>query len=461
MLDRLFKILFLLAICGLFFSWGFVSKWKEVFPYRFIKEANIAFEALLQLREENTGLPDGVDFWVESNHSATPLINSYSAAAGTELILSLGNELTFRDENNRAGYGAWIADRDGSIKHAWKSFENVWTILENRKSLGSDWGAYAVGAHVYENGDLLVSFQGRGVFPFAMGMAKFDKDSDLLWKNSDYIHHWFSVDDTGNIYVPGLIKASPEVPLEERNKTLVCDKGNFYYDSILVLDSAGNKIREIDMLNVLLESDLAGLISNDHYNQETLQTCDPTHLNDVQVLSAEEAQYSPIFAPGDLILSFRSLNTIAVLDAKTERIKWHQTGFSNQQHSPRYHNANQILLFDNLGGKASLGTSRVLALDVTSPTSRIVYPATSNDLSDVDIYSQTAGHLDLSHDGSRVLIAWTHSGLISEVDIESGQLLWEWINNHAVGEQTGRLSVYTAKYVHDANFGMNAGVLSN
>lgn len=461
MLDRIFKILFLLAICALFFVWGFVSKWKEVFPYSIIQEANIAFQALLQLSEEDTGLPSGVDFWVESNRSATPLISSYSSDAGTEFILSLGNRLSYKDAIGGSGYGAWIADREGVVKHAWKGFENVWKDLENRKSVSDEWSYYPVGAHVYENGDLLVSFQGQGIFPFAMGMAKFDKDSNLLWKNSEYIHHWFSVDDAGNIYVPGLIEASPKLRLEERNKTLFCDKGHFYYDSILVLDGAGNKIREIDMVEVLLESELAGLISNDHNNQKTLLTCDPTHLNDVQVLSAEQAQYFPAFAPGDLLLSFRALNTIAVMDTATERIKWHQTGFFNQQHSPRFHNESQILLFDNLGGETRLGISRILALDVSSPISRIVYPANSTALSDVDIYSKTAGHIDLSRDGSRALVAWTHAGLISEVDIKSGQLLWQWINNHAVGEQTGRLSVYTAKYVHDANFAMNAGVLSN
>lgn len=461
MLDRLPKILFLLAICSLFFGWGFVSKWKEVFPYKIIEEANIAFKAIVQLNEENTGLPGGVIFWDEDNTSATPIINRYSADAGRELIFSLGSDHAYKDANAGSDYGAWIADREGTIKHAWKGFDKVWTSLENRESLSGDWGYYPVGAHVYANGDLLVSFQGRGIFPFAMGMAKFDKDSNLLWETSEYIHHWFSVDDSGNIYVPGLIKANAEMPLEERNKTLVCDRGNFYYDSILVLDGAGNKVREIDMIEVLLESDLAGLISNDHNDQNTLHTCDPTHLNDVQVLSAEQAQYFPAFAAGDLLLSFRALNTIAVLDAKTDRIKWHQTGFSNQQHSPRYHNDNKILLFDNLGGETGQGVSRVIALDLTSPSSHIVYPTDRDALSDVDIFSQKAGHIDLSSDGSRVLIAWTHAGLISEVDIETGQLLWAWTNNHAIGEQTGRLSVYTAKYINDVNFAMNAGLLSD
>lgn len=460
MLDRLFKILFLLAICSLFFGWGFVSKWKEVFPYKIIEEANIAFKALIQLSEEDTGLPAGVDFWDKDNTSATPIISHYSAAAGEELIFSLGTNLAYKDANGGVGFGAWIADREGAVKHAWKGFENVWTTLERHESVSDDWGYYPVGAHVYTNGDLLVSFQGSNLFPFSMGMAKFDKDSNLLWETNEYIHHWFSVDDSGNIYVPGLIKANPEMPLEGRTKTLVCDTGYFYYDSILVLDSAGNKVREIDMLDVLLESDLAALISNDHNNQKTLHTCDPTHLNDVQVLSAEQAQYFPEFAPGDLLLSFRALNTIAVLDSKTDRIKWHQTGLSNQQHSPRYHNDNKILLFDNLGGETDRGISRILAFDLTSPTSRIVYP-TNRDAFAADIFSQTAGHIDLSSDGSRVLIAWTHKGLISEVDIDSGQLLWEWTNNHAIGEQTGRLSVYTAKYINDVNFAMNAGLLSD
>ncbi len=196
MLDRLFKILFLLAICSLFFGWGFVSKWKEVFPYKIIEEANIAFKALIQLSEEDTGLPAGVVFWDKDNTSATPIISHYSAAAGGELIFSLGHNLAYKDANGGVGFGAWITDRDGAIKHAWKGFENVWTTLERRVSVSDDWSYYPVGAHVYTNGDLLVSFHGPNIFPFAVGMAKFDKDSNLLWETNEYIHHWFSVDDS-------------------------------------------------------------------------------------------------------------------------------------------------------------------------------------------------------------------------------------------------------------------------
>jgi hypothetical protein len=46
-------------------------------------------------------------------------------------------------------------------------------------------------------------------------------------------------------------------------------------------------------------------------------TDDPLHLNDIKVLREEMASAFPTFAAGDVMISMRNLNAIAVLDQET------------------------------------------------------------------------------------------------------------------------------------------------
>ena len=55
---------------------------------------------------------------------------------------------------------------------------------------------------------------------------------------------------------------------------------------------------------------------------------DPTHLNNVEPLPRAMAAAFPQFAPGDLLVSLRNVNTIAVIDPHTKRLKWSMTGGS-------------------------------------------------------------------------------------------------------------------------------------
>lgn len=150
---------------------------------------------------------------------------------------------------------------------------------------------------------------------------------------------------------------------------------------------------------------------------------------------------------------------IGVIDPDTERFKWHFVGPSHHQHSPRYVGNNRILFFDNYGGSTSRGTSRIIAVDVETQAFETVFPKDGRELPETEFFSDTAGHLDISDSRDRVLVSWTHQGLVWEIDIESGDVLWELVNTHLVEEQAARVSVYTAKYVQSADFPMNGGIL--
>lgn len=457
MRDNIPKLLLVFAVIGLSFCYGFVSHRFELFPYNAIRNAYLAYTALVELVAEK---PDqkNIDFWEKPGRSE-PVYRTLAPSAGSELIFVLGNERTYAEKAESTAYLAWITDRTGTIIHAWKDPGEIWMPLEGREAIGSKWRSYPVGAHLFPNGDILVSYHGVGVFPSSMGLAKFDKDANLLWKRSDYFHHWLSIGPDGEIYIPDLEFATSPLQVPDHDKIIVCDQVRFPYDSIAVLDQDGNKTREIDTLNALVNSDLAGLFSSNKEKPHAVDTCDPMHLNDAQILSQQLAVQYPEFEAGDLLVSFRTLNTIGVLDLETERFKWHFDGPSHHQHSPRFLGKNRVLMFDNYGGRVSRGTSRILEVNVEDNSYRTVFPPDNAELPEIPFMSDTAGHIDVSEDGERILVSFTHQGLIWEIDVASGELLWEFVNTHKVDGKPARISVYTAKYVGQMSFDTNGGNL--
>jgi hypothetical protein len=183
------------------------------------------------------------------------------------------------------------------------------------------------------------------------------------------------------------------------------------------------------------------------------------HLNDVRILSQEMAKKYPRFEPGDLLLSFRSLNGVGVLDPRNNLFKWFYIGAVHHQHSPRFQGENRVLVFDNRGGRNSRGKSRIVAIDISDGSAKTIFPIPDDKKKYSEFFSRTAGHIDVHPQQERMLVSWTHQGLVWEIDIESGKVLWEYINTHKVGDRYGRIWVCTSLYITDLEFEVNGGQL--
>ena len=96
------------------------------------------------------------------------------------------------------------------------------------------------------------------MFPYGIGMAKFDKDGKLLWKRANSSHHKFSVGPDGRIYTPAHKLFDSPLPVGDTRASISCPQEKIYSDVILVLDPEGNTLEEIDLFNLLIAQGFRG-----------------------------------------------------------------------------------------------------------------------------------------------------------------------------------------------------------
>jgi len=446
------KFLFRASVCLCFFAYGVVTAYFRVFPFSVLHNAH---EAVLAIARTN----DDAEFRepADLKDIAEPTVNHYSPACGTELLLVSGGENYLKDQSAGHGCLAWIMDRQGHVKHVWQYDPGLWSQLDGVAiTPGRSARVYPVGLHLYPDGGLLVSFQGWYTFPVGIGLARFDKDSKLIWKKELHTHHWFTVADDGRIYaLKSRVVDSPR-PVGETRFSLSSGAAKILDDAVVTLDADGNVLEEIPLLDALVQSGYQGLLAaragSDWDSQETcvIMDQDPTHLNGIQLVNAAVAAKHPWLRAGDLLLSMRSLNAVGILDPHTRKFKWMSAGTTVMQHSPLFH-GDGVLVFDNRGGSIATGGSRLVQIDLETRGSQVVFPDPAASLPGA-FYSGVAGHLDLSGDG-RVLVTLSKAQKVWEINLKTGAVLWEYVCVDP--EHRRRRELLTAEYVRHIDFPMN------
>lgn len=441
------KVLLLFSLCCICFAYGLVAGRYKVFPYRVIRDARTAFLALVEAGQpvENSGLAS------YRREVLVPTVTNHTPTVGREFVLVSGGAGCLEDYN-QAGCLAWLMDRDGKIVHIWKFDPSLWKDLRRVSRVpGLSGEPYPVGMHLFDDGGLLVTYQAINAFPFAVGLARFDANSRLLWKKELLTHHWFSVAPDGRIFVPALRVAESPIPIAGTEASITSEDGKIYSDLILVLDASGNVLDEIPMLDALFASGWGGLLTrpNSPFRSADLPTNDPLHLNDVELVGDQFAKSQPWLSPDDLLVSFRNINAVGILDAESRRFKWLSAGSTIGQHSPRLCDGG-VLILDNLGGDKELGGTRLVKIDFERGVPATLFPRPGVTTPDL-CRTLNSGHLDVNRDGNRVLMAVAAEGALWEIDLRSGKVLWEYIYVHPNGDGR-RVAINTAKYVYHPSF---------
>jgi hypothetical protein len=330
---------------------------------------------------------------------------------------------------------AFLVNMRGEVIHRWAiPFSKVWSSPPHIRGPVKDELVSFFYCHPYPNGDLLVVFHGLEQRANGYGLAKLDKDSNVIWKVPRNIHHDVDVGEDGTIYAiahevvqkmpPGLegvptpalvdelIMLSPDGELLRKPIPILEAFRDSPYAPLLGALGAGNE-RELPT-EVNRRRFFDGVPDNIH---------EPLHMNCVRVLPRRLAKKFPRFQEGHVLFSLRSLDTVAMLDPEKKVVVWAAQGPWRAQHDPHFLDNGHLLIFDNVG---SARGSRVLEYDPNTQAFPWSYPQANN----YPILTRERGMSQRLPNGNTLIVS-SEQGKILEVT-PSRETVWSLFTHRFV-----------------------------
>jgi hypothetical protein len=251
-------------------------------------------------------------------------------------------------------------------------------------------------------------------------LQRLDACGEVVWKLPYMTHHSVFVSDDGNLWVPGVRHHAGPAP------SLPGIVPPFDEDTVLQVSPDGEILREISLLELFYRNELQALLfANGLHTIDGSSHKDLLHLNDVDVLSASNADAFPLFEPGDIMVSLRNLNLVMVIDPVSEVVRWSQTGPWIRQHDPDFLPDGRIMVFDNRRDDRdgrTFGGSRILAIDPATREVQTIYEGSDNET----FFTDTKGQQQPLPNGN-VLIIEAKRGRVFEVAPDS-RIVWSYIS---------------------------------
>jgi len=409
------KAYFLASLVFLSYFWGIVTSEFRIFPHRLFENAREAFSEVRKVRKER----DFRSYVFETSRRGKKVTvhdRERSVQGNTFMTLLRDGE-----------FAAALVAPDGEEIHTWRiHYSDVWPKAPHLEYQAPDNRISIHGAVLQPNGDVFFNFE-DGNFPTGGGLVKIDKCSHLLWSLAENTHHSVFSDDDGYLWVGSHVFHRNE---DHKFKFI---KAPYHDDYALKLSPDGKVLDRISILEALYGSDLEGLM---RFRSRWVieKNHEPLHLKDVEVLSKKFSGRFPLFKAGDILVSLRNLNTIAVLDKDSKWVKWWMSGPFSNQHDPDFLPNGHILLFDNRWHRRQDGGSRVIEVD---PVSRKIVWEYHGD-KEHPFYSELRGkqqHLE----NDNILITDSEGGRVFEAT-RKGAIVWEYIN---AADENGKVGLVT------------------
>lgn len=260
-----------------------------------------------------------------------------------------------------------VVDAEGTVHQRWDlAFDAVWPEGEGRFPEGRRpaEGMYLHGVTLMPSGDLVANFEHLSTF-------RMDLCGEVVWKRDNLGHHsahYSAADDT--------IWVSAERHIAEPPTGYPMHEAPLRSWTAQQLSPEGEVLRDIPVIEILIENDLEGLLylSSLRNAAPFPVSGDTLHLNDVEVFP--EGLESTVFAPGDLMLSLRNINTVLVVDPETLALKFISTGAVVRQHDPDFMAGDVISIFNNrnftLDGPDATPASRIVEINAATGARRTV-----------------------------------------------------------------------------------------
>ncbi|GAH41927.1 unnamed protein product, partial [marine sediment metagenome] len=200
--------------------------------------------------------------------------------------------------------------------------------------------------------------------------------------------------------------------------------GPIFEDFITILSPQGKEVKKVSLLKSFLNSDYRSVLINMDIEK---YEGDVFHTNTVKVLDGRVADKVPMFKKEHVLISMRSLHTIAVVDLDKEKVTWALSGMWKAQHEPTVLENGNLLLFDNLGNH---GKSKVIEFNPL--TQDIVWAYRGDSIN--NFYTLSCG-LNQRLPNGNTLITESESGRAFEVTPEN-EIVWEFFNPHRPNANT-------------------------
>lgn len=308
---------------------------------------------------------------------------------------------------------AFLIGNDGAVLHTWIGNKNAPKAWEH--------------AIIAENGDLIAIDMGGAI-------ERLDSNSNLLWRIESVAHHDIYLSDDGYIYALGRIdKISKykrnEIPLFDEGILKISQDGRIvawrnYTENIMDLipqeklqkilswPDRQKLVREIkkrdqdlafaNKKKVLIEGDSLG---------------DIFHPNSLQVVDFDIKGF---VNKGDFLVSFRDIDTIAILDSNRLNLKWHfSTEKMRNQHHAILHKDGIITVFNNNIEKVG---SSALFID---PTKNKIIDMINGSQKEFNFYSYKEGAVYILPN-KNILIVVSKEGRVFEITPEK-EIVWEFL----------------------------------
>lgn len=346
-----FSVMYNIAICFLAFVAGALVFRYNLPPSSLLTKGFIAAEAYLSAWNE-----------AESDKEISAKKREDIEKRKEEVIQN--PKVTWDKEHAFGGYTLvslgylsfpFLVDMDGKVVYRWNMpVDKVWSSAGCTNPFVMALH-FVDRAYVFPNGDVLAQFADWGA-PYGCGIMKVDKDSKLIWAFKDTVHHDLTMDEKGNIYtIVQKTLADPQPGFETITYPINADY-------VVKLSPEGKELDRISLLDAFRDTPYELMMYHDPAKGD--DDWDFFHTNSIDVLKPEMAEKFPMFKPGNILLSMRTISYLVMLDPETKKIVWAYGGYWKGQHSSKFLPNGHILVFDNKGHFASkTNYSRVIEFD--------------------------------------------------------------------------------------------------
>lgn len=344
MRDKLQLAIFLIALLFIGYMYGAFSATLRLFPYDHVREATVGLGAAIRVVALEFTDRRSPSYWRPVGDKGQGVLIADEARMEPGATLYGSSEV----------FGADLIAADGTVLHSWRpSFEDIWDGSAPYRAPGGIDRAICRKPLLLDDGSLICVIHLKDTHtPYGGGMIKLDRNGKVVWRYFKNSHHDAK-------FMPGGAVITLNHTLEDAKHPAFPDiEPPYLTDQIAIVDKDGQEVMELSLMDAIAGSGFEWTL----YPQPDDGLGDVMHANSIHVADTQAAAVLDHVNEGDFLVSFRTTDTLVLVDHQTKKVKWAVRGGFKAQHDAEFLDNGDILLFDNRGPALYGGKSRVLEL---------------------------------------------------------------------------------------------------